>query len=89
MEDAFSAHPDVVETAVIGRAHPGWGETVLAVVVVKDGTTSTGPQLQAFLRDKLAKYEIPREVPFMPELPHTPTGKVMKYRLREMIARSC
>lgn len=51
MEVAISAHPDVVETAVIGRAHPDRGETVLAVVVAKDGTEPTGPQLQAFLRD--------------------------------------
>lgn len=86
VEDAISGHPDVVEAAVIGRPHPDWGETVVAVVVARQGVALHKEQLKGFLHDRLARYKIPREFSFVSELPHTPTGKVMKYRLREEIA---
>ena len=44
-------------------------------------------ELEAFLADKLARYKIPREFQIVEELPHTPTGKVMKYKLRQEIRR--
>jgi feruloyl-CoA synthase len=43
--------------------------------------------MKNFLADKLAKYKIPRAWHFVKELPHTPTGKVMKYKLRESVSR--
>lgn len=59
------------------------GETVAAIVVPAKGKTLTGEALAAFLADKMAKYKIPRAFRFVEALPHTPSGKIMKYKLRE------
>ncbi|MCB2191592.1 MAG: AMP-binding protein [Deltaproteobacteria bacterium] len=83
VEDAIAAHPAIMEVAVLGRPHHEWGETVVAYVVPKQGEKAAAEELEAFLADKLARYKIPREFLFVDELPHTPTGKVMKYKLRE------
>lgn len=83
VEDVISACPDVVEVAVIAVPHPEWGETVAAVVVAKKDSGLDENRIKAFLVDKLAKYKIPRIYKFVEVLPHTPSGKVMKYKLRE------
>jgi len=83
VEDAIAAHPGVVEAAVIGRPHPEWGETVVAFIVSKADAGLAEDELKAFLAEKLARYKIPREFQFVTELPHTPTGKVKKYELRQ------
>ncbi|HBV98654.1 MAG: fatty-acid--CoA ligase [Peptococcaceae bacterium BICA1-7] len=84
VEDAIAAYPGVVESAVIGRTHPEWGETVVALIVPKPDTTIKEDELKAYLAEKLAKYKIPRDIQFVKELPHTPSGKVKKYELRQM-----
>ncbi len=83
VEDAITGHPDVVEAAVIALPHPEWGETVGAIVVPAKGKILSEDALKAFLADKIAKYKIPRTFKFVESLPHTPSGKVMKYKLRE------
>jgi feruloyl-CoA synthase len=84
VEDVLTGHPQILEAAVIGQAHPQWGETVVALYVVKQGVQETpgADSLKAFLADKLAKYKIPKTFIAVKELPRTPTGKVMKYVLR-------
>ena len=83
VEDAIGSHPDVAEVAVIGAPHPEWGETVVAMIVTAKDMELNEDMLKSFLNDKLAKYKIPRTIKFIDELPHTPSGKVMKYKLRE------
>ncbi len=83
VEDALASHPQVVEAAVIGRPHPEWGETVVAVVVQAKDACLSAEALAEHLAGRLAKYKIPREFKLVEALPHTPTGKVMKYKLRE------
>jgi feruloyl-CoA synthase len=85
VEDVLGAHPGVAQVAVVGRPHPDWGETVVAFVIRGKGATVTQEELQAYLAGKLARYEIPREISFVESLPVTPTGKLMKYRLREQL----
>ena len=72
-----------MESAVIAVPHPEWGETVAAIIVPAKGKTLTSESLSAFLADKLAKFKIPRAFRFVESLPHTPSGKIMKYKLRE------
>lgn len=84
VEDALAEHPHVAQAAVIGTPHPDWGETVTAVIVPAPGSRPSPEELAAFLQSRLAKYKIPRIYHFVDALPHTPTGKVMKYRLRQM-----
>lgn len=83
VEDAIASHPDIVEVAVIAVPNPEWGETVAAIVVPATGKELNAEMLSAFLADKLAKFKIPRSYRFVEALPHTPSGKIMKYKLRE------
>jgi len=83
VEDAIGSHPDVMEVAVIGIPHPEWGETVGAVIVPNQGADLTSEEIKSYISDKLAKYKIPRFIEFAEDLPHTPTGKIKKFELRE------
>lgn len=83
VEDAIGAHPDVADVAVVGRAHPEWGETVVAHVVPRPGCAVTGDQLVAYLSSRIARYKIPRLYEFKTSLPRTPTGKLQKFLLRQ------
>ncbi len=84
VEDVISACPGVVEVAVIALKHPEWGETVAAIVVGAKDSGINEDQIKKFLSDKLARYKVPKMFKFRDSLPHTPSGKVMKYQLREM-----
>jgi feruloyl-CoA synthase len=86
VEDRIMEHPAIAEAAVIGAAHAEWGETVCAVIVLAKDADLTAEALAEFLAERLAKYKIPRKFHFVTELPHTPSGKVMKYKLREELS---
>ncbi len=83
VENAAMGHPDVAEAAVIGLPHPKWDERPLLIVVPKSGRHPTKEEINAFLGDKIAKWQLPDDVVFLPEIPHGATGKVLKTRLRE------
>jgi len=83
IEDALYEHPAIKEVAVIGVQHPRWGETVRAVVVVKDGETVTEAEIIEFTQGRLARYKQPKSVVFADLLPRNPAGKVIKFELRE------
>ena len=85
VEDAIASHPEVAEVAVVGKPHPVWGETVAALVVSKKNGGLTVEDLKSFLAERLAKYKIPRVFRFVDALPHTATGKVRKYQLRDQL----
>jgi fatty-acyl-CoA synthase/long-chain acyl-CoA synthetase len=82
IEAALDASPDVYEIAVFGIPNEQWGESVHAAVVpARPGVTEA--DIQAFAREHLAGYKIPRSVSFVAELPKTGSGKVLKRQLRE------
>ena len=83
IEDTLYQHPAIREVAVIGVTHPRWGETVRAVVVVKEGETLTEADVIEFTQGKLARYKQPKSVKFTDMLPRNPAGKVIKFELRE------
>jgi len=78
--------PQVVESAVIGVAHPDLGEGVTAAVVVKPGESLDEAQVLAALNDKVARYKQPKRVFFIDALPRNVMGKVQKNALRERYA---
>jgi feruloyl-CoA synthase len=86
VEDVIAGHPAVMEVAVLGKPHPEWGETVVACIVPREGQAPTPEELKEFLADKLANYKIPKLFQLVDQLPHTPTGKVMKFQLRNQLA---
>ena len=83
VEDAITACPGVAAVAVIGIPNSEWGETVAAMIVLAKDADVGEEKIRAFLGDRLAKYKIPRTIRFVESLPYTPSGKVMKYKLRE------
>ncbi|RJR30703.1 MAG: long-chain-fatty-acid--CoA ligase [Desulfobacteraceae bacterium] len=86
IETALDNHPSVLESAVVGLPDPQWGETPLAVVVLKKNTEPPGADgLMEFLREKLAGYKLPRGgIVFAGELPRNAAGKVLKRELRTL-----
>ncbi|HUC68731.1 MAG TPA: 3-(methylthio)propionyl-CoA ligase [Stellaceae bacterium] len=86
LENAAMGHPEVAEAAVIGLPHPKWDERPLLVVVPKAGHHPSKESITAFLGDKIARWQLPDDVVFVPELPHGGTGKVLKTRLREQFS---
>ena len=82
VEDALYRHPAVMACAVVARPDPKWGETPLAFVELKAGSSATAAELIAHCKSLLAGYKVPREVRFE-EIPKTSTGKIQKFMLRE------
>jgi fatty-acyl-CoA synthase len=83
VEDALFKHPAVQAAAVVAKADEKWGETPCAFVELKPGREATSAELMAWCKERLAGYKCPRHIVFA-ELPKTSTGKVQKFRLREM-----
>jgi fatty-acyl-CoA synthase/long-chain acyl-CoA synthetase len=82
IEAALEHHPDVLEAAVFGVPSEEWGESVHAVVVVREGGSMTEDDVKAFAREHLASYKVPRSVTWLDELPKTGSGKILKRELR-------
>jgi fatty-acyl-CoA synthase len=82
VEDCLYQHPSVAEVAVIGVPHDKWGETVMALVVLRDGQAATEQDLIGHCRDRLAHYKCPTSVEVREALPRTATGKLQKFKLR-------
>jgi fatty-acyl-CoA synthase len=83
VEEALYRHSAVQAAAVVARPDDQWGETPCAFVELKPGATATSEELIAWCRKHLAGYKCPRYLVFT-ELPRTSTGKIQKFKLREI-----
>src|SRR5579863_6200104 len=86
IEDVLEGHPDVLEAAVFGLPDDEFGESVQAVVQLRDAARA-GPELAQALhthvRERLARYKAPKRLAFEADLPRLPNGKLEKHRLRQ------
>ncbi|WP_405590413.1 AMP-binding protein [Streptomyces sp. NBC_01092] len=82
VEEALLRHPDVLETAVVGRPDEARGQVVVAYAVLREGARRDAEALRAFVKAELAPYKSPREIVFLDALPRTATGKLQRFRLR-------
>jgi fatty-acyl-CoA synthase len=83
VEDALYKHTAVAACGVVARADDKWGETPVAYVELKPGKTASEAEILAHCRTLLARFKCPKMVVFA-EIPKTSTGKIQKFRLREM-----
>ncbi|MDA8072028.1 MAG: AMP-binding protein [Actinomycetota bacterium] len=83
VEDALLAHPAVAECAVVGAPDPVWVEAVTAFVALKPGAQVDAAELQATVRRQLASYKVPKQVEFVPTIPKSSVGKVLRRALRD------
>jgi fatty-acyl-CoA synthase len=86
LENALMGHPAVSEAAVIAIPDEKWFERPLAVVVLKEGATTSDEELRAFLAPQFAKWWLPDRFEFVDEIPKTAVGKFRKTALREQFA---
>jgi len=83
LENLAAAHPGVAECAVIAVPHPKWDERPLLIVVPQPGQKPDKEALLVHLASQFAKWQLPDDVIYVDELPHTATGKVSKRHLRD------
>jgi len=83
VEDALYKHPEVSAAAVVAKPDEKWGETPCAFVETRSGAEVSEADLMAWCRKELAGYKCPKNIVFT-ELPKTSTGKIQKFKLREM-----
>jgi fatty-acyl-CoA synthase len=84
IEEFLYGHPSVLDVAVIGVPDEKYGEELCAWVVLRPGAEPDEESIKAFCRGRIAHYKVPRYVSFVPSLPMTVTGKIQKFKMREI-----
>ena len=84
IEDFLFNHPKVAEVAVFGLPDEYYGEVVMAWVKLHSGESATTEEIQDYCHGEIAHFKIPKHVWFVDEFPMTVTGKLQKFRMREM-----
>jgi fatty-acyl-CoA synthase len=84
VEEFLYGHPDISDVQVIGVPSERYGEEVMAWVKPRDGATPTGEELALWCKGKIASYKIPRHWKFVDSFPMTVTGKIQKFKMREV-----
>lgn len=83
VEEVVYLHPAVEEVAVVGLDHPRWVEAVTAVIKLRAGATATEAEIIEHCKKNLSSFKIPKRIIFVDALPKTPTGKILKRKMRE------
>jgi acyl-CoA synthetase (AMP-forming)/AMP-acid ligase II len=89
LESVLYSHPRVLEAAVVAMPHPVWGESPCAFLAIRKNSDGKSNDLKeadiiAYCKEKLPSYMIPKKVEFIPELPKNSTGKIQKFKLRDL-----
>ena len=87
IEEKILTHPAISETAVLGVPDPMWGETGVAVCVVKPGIAPGEIDMRSFLEEKIARYKMPKLFVFWDEMPKSAYGKIAKKMIREELEK--
>jgi long-chain acyl-CoA synthetase len=83
IDDILFAHPKIAEACAIGVSDQYRGETVKAYIVMQEGESLTAEEVQAYCRESLAPYKIPKIIEFIDELPKSGVGKILRRVLKE------
>ncbi|MHA1425029.1 MAG: class I adenylate-forming enzyme family protein [Candidatus Helarchaeota archaeon] len=87
VEEILIEHPKIDQVVVIGVPDEEWGESVRAVVILKQGETMTEEEVMQFVEGKIASYKKPRSVVFAQQFPISPVGKVLRAKIREQFGQ--
>ncbi len=85
IEDLFHTHPDVFDVQVTGVPSERYGEEVVVWIIVKEGKQLTAQEIKDYCKHKISDYKIPRYVKFVDQFPLTATGKVQKFKLKNLV----
>jgi fatty-acyl-CoA synthase len=85
IEEFLFTHPAVEQISVVGIPDPKYGEELCAWIKLKKGVTATEDEIRQFCRRKLAHYKVPKVVRFVDVFPQTVTGKIQKFKIRELM----
>ena len=85
LENVAVGHPAISEAAAIGVAHPKWDERPIVVVVCHSDEKPSKIEILDFISKNVAKWQVPDDVIYMDEIPHTATGKISKIDLRQKL----
>jgi fatty-acyl-CoA synthase len=84
IEEFLYTHPEIADVQVIGVPDERYGEQVCAWVVLREGASLTDDELRDFCQGKIARYKIPHYIRFVDSFPMTVTGKIQKFKMREL-----
>ena len=85
IENLAVSHPGVSEAAAVGVPHPKWDERPILLVVRSQGTQATADEVRAHIGEHVAKWQVPDDILFVEDIPHTATGKISKVTIRQML----
>ena len=85
VEEFLYRHPSILDVQVFGVPDPKYGEQVCAWIRTRPGSALTAEDVQAFCKDRITHFKVPRHIRFVDEFPMTVTGKVQKFRMREQM----
>jgi fatty-acyl-CoA synthase len=84
IEDLIFTHPKVAEVAVFGIPDEYFGEEIMAWIELHSGEKATEDEIREFLKEKIAHFKVPKHIRFVDEFPMTVTGKLQKFRMRDI-----
>jgi len=84
IEEFLYKHPKILDVQIVGVPDKTYGEEVMAWIILKDGETATAEEIREFCRGNISRHKIPRYIEFVDSYPMTASGKIQKFKLREM-----
>jgi fatty-acyl-CoA synthase len=84
IEEFLYTHPQIADVQVMGVPDQKYGEEICAWIRLRDGAAATADEIRDFCRNQIATFKIPRYIRFTTEFPTTVTGKIQKFKMREI-----
>lgn len=84
IEEFLYKHPDVLDVQVVGIPDEKYGEEIMAFIILKDGKSADPEDIKEFCKGSISRFKIPRYIEFVKEYPMTASGKIQKFKLKEI-----